>query len=323
LIARLALPMDIFQFRRTDDAGPQEAVLTIGNFDGVHLGHQALIRQVVSEAREMGVRSALMTFHPHPQSVLRADPPPMITTVPLRLRLFEQLGLDAAYLVPFTRQFASKTAQAFVREYLLTHFRVRKLIIGFDFHFGRNREGSADVLRRLSVEHGFAFEVFPEVLLAGEKVSSSRVREVLSQADFAGAERLLGRPYSVLETVVHGEQRGRELGFPTLNQVPEERLPLPFGVYASRIEVDGRRHDGVSNYGVRPTVEGSRPTLETYVFDFDRQIYGERVEVFPLRLLRPERKFPSLDALKEQIAADRDAAQAYLTSLDAARETVR
>jgi riboflavin kinase/FMN adenylyltransferase len=309
--------MDVFQFRRFDAPGPHDAVVTIGNFDGVHLGHQALIRQVVREARETRVRSALLTFHPHPQSVLRADPPPIITTVPLRLRLFEALGLDAAYFIPFTRELARKSPEEFVREYLLSYFQVRKLIIGFDFHFGRGREGSAELLQRLSTEHGFAFEVYPEISLGGEKVSSSRIREALGEADFATAGRFLGRPYSVLETVVQGEQRGRQLGFPTLNQVPEEPLPLPFGVYAARIVVRGRSHDGVCNYGVRPTVGGQQPTLESYLFDFDGQVYGERAEVFPLRLLRAERKFPSLDALKEQIAADREAARAYLASLAA------
>lgn len=310
--------MDIFRFRRLDAPGPHHDVLTIGNFDGVHRGHQALIRQVVREARDGGARSALMTFHPHPQSVLRADPPPMITTMATRLRLFEDLGLDAAYFVPFTREFARKSAQEFVAEYLLSYFQVRKLIIGFDFHFGRNREGSAEMLRALSVQQGFDFEVFPEFALNGEKVSSSRVRAVLGEADFPAAERYLGRPYSVLEKVVPGERRGRGLGFPTLNQVPEERLPLPFGVYASRVRVVGRTYDAVSNYGLRPTVNagaGALPTLETYVFDFAADAYGELVEVFPLRLLRPEHKFPSLDALKRQIAADRDAARAYLATL--------
>jgi riboflavin kinase/FMN adenylyltransferase len=309
--------MNSFQFRPFDDAAPHEVVLTIGNFDGVHLGHQALIRQVVREAREAGLRSDLLTFHPHPQSVLREDPPPIITTLPLRLRLFEELGLDAAHIVPFTRAFARRSARVFVMEDLLTRFRVRKLIIGFDFHFGRNREGSAEVLRQLSVEHGFAFEVFPAVSLGGEKVSSSRIRAALAEADFAVAESMLGRPYSVLETVVRGEQRGRRIGFPTLNLVPDERLPLPFGVYASRVTVQGRSHDGVSNYGLRPTVGGGEPVLETYVFDFAGQVYGEQAEVFPLRLLRAERKFPSLAALQAQIAADRDAAQAYLATVAA------
>ncbi|HEX9841176.1 MAG TPA: bifunctional riboflavin kinase/FAD synthetase [bacterium] len=309
--------MDIFQFRRFDDRGPHNAVLTIGNFDGVHVGHQALIRQVVREAGELGVRSALMTFHPHPQSVLREEPPPTITTVPLRLRLFEELGLDAAYFIPFTRALAALSAQEFVREYLLSYFQVRKLIIGFDFQFGRNREGSAQLLERLSAEHGFDFEVYPEVSLGGEKVSSSRIREALGEADFAHAERLLGRPYSVLQRVVRGEQRGRQLGFPTLNQVPEERLPLPFGVYASRVAVQGRSHDAVSNYGLRPTVGGRVPTLESFLFDFDSQAYDELAEVFPLRLLRPERKFPSLEALREQISADREAARSYLRTLTA------
>ena len=309
--------MNSFPFRPATDAAPQELVLTIGNFDGVHLGHQALIRQVVREARETGLRSDLLTFHPHPQSVLRADPPPMLTTLPLRLRLFEQLGLDAAHIVPFTREFALKSARSFVVEDLLTRFRVRKLIIGYDFHFGRNREGSAELLHQLSSEHGFAFEVFPAVSLGGEKVSSSRIRAALAEADFAAAERLLGRPYSVLETVVHGEQRGRQIGFPTLNLVPGERLPLPYGVYAARVTVQGRGYDAVSNYGLRPTVGGREPVLETYVFGFDAQVYGELAEVFPLRLLRAERKFPSLAALQAQIAADRDAAQAFLATVAA------
>ncbi len=271
----------------------------------MHLGHQALIRQVVREAREMGAQSALMTFQPHPQSVLRDDPPPMLTSLPLRLRLFEALGLDAAYVIPFTRELAALEPAAFVRQYLLSYFQVRKLLIGFDFHFGRNREGSAAVLRALSVEHGFAFEVFPEVEVDGHKVSSSRIRSALAAAEFAEAERFLGRPFSVLEPVRKGQQRGRSLGFPTLNQIPAEPLPLPFGVYAVRAVVRGRTHDGVSNYGLRPTVGAERPVLETHLFDF-------AAEVFPLCHLRAEQRFPSLEALQAQITADRDAAQAYL-----------
>ena len=309
--------MDIFHFRQFEEPGPHHAVLTIGNFDGVHLGHQALIRQVVREAREMDAKSALLTFQPHPQSVLRPDPPPMITTLPLRLRLFEQLGLDSAYVIPFTRELASKPPETFVREYLLAYFQVKKLVIGFDFQFGRDRMGSAEVLERLSRENGFALEVFPEVSLGADKVSSSRIRAVLAEAEFVLAGQLLGRPFSVLETVVEGERRGRRLGFPTLNQVPGERLPLPFGVYASRTVARGRTYDGVSNYGLRPTVGAARPTLETYLFEDVEHLYGELVEVFPLRLLRAERRFPSLEALKEQIALDRDQAQAYLEGLAA------
>ncbi|MCH9046675.1 MAG: riboflavin biosynthesis protein RibF [SAR324 cluster bacterium] len=307
--------MDVFHFRNFEAPGPHQAVLTIGNFDGVHIGHQALIRQVVRDARQMGVQCALLTFQPHPQSVLQAHPPPIITSIAMRRRLFQQLGLDAAFFIPFTREFARKSPETFVRQYLLAYFRIKKLIVGFDFQFGHERRGSAEILRGLSEEFGFQFEIFPQVSLGEEKVSSSNIRAALAEADFARAERLLGRPFSVLEEVQRGEQRGRGIGFPTVNQVPAEPLPLSFGVYASRVIVQERTYGAVSNYGVKPTVGTDKPLLESYLFDFDGQIYGELAEVFPLRQLRSERKFPSLDALKRQIAVDRDGALSYLDSL--------
>jgi riboflavin kinase/FMN adenylyltransferase len=309
--------MDIFHFRQFDEPGPHHAVLTIGNFDGVHLGHQALIRQVVREAHQMGVASALLTFEPHPQSVLGDHPVPIITSMALRLRLFEALGLDSAYFIPFTRELAELSPEAFVQVYLLSYFQVQKLIIGYDFHFGHNREGSAALLRALSQRYRFQFEVFPEFALDGSKVSSTRIREALAACDFAAAGRLLGRPWSVLEPVAHGSGRGHELGFPTLNQVPGERLPLPFGVYATRALIEGRPYAGVSNYGVKPTVGVHPPTLETHLFDFAEALYGELVEVVPLRRLREERTFPSLDALRHQIAADREQARAFHATQEA------
>lgn len=303
--------MEIFHFRKMEAPGPHDAVVTIGNFDGVHLGHQALIAQVVREAAELEVKSALLTFHPHPQSVVRGTAPPVITTPAQRMRLFRQLGLDSSYFIPFTAEFAAKTPETFVQEYLLSYFQVRKLLIGHDFHFGKDRSGSAEVLERLSIEHGFAFEIFPDFSLGSEKVSSSKIRAVLAEPDFRAAERLLGRPFSILEKVTPGEQRGRALGFPTLNQVVEDQLPIPFGVYASRVGIDERSRLGVSNYGIRPTVGGETPVLETHLFDFDEDLYGELVEVYPLHLMRGERRFPSLEALKAQIAKDVEQAQAF------------
>ena len=304
--------MDIFHFRQTESNAPHNTVLTIGNFDGVHLGHQALIRQVVQEAAEMGVKSALMTFQPHPQAVLRGAPVPMLTSLPLRLRLFEELGLDSAYLIPFTREFAAKPPQAFMEEFLLNTFKVRKLIIGFDFQFGRDREGSSRLLRAFSQAHGFGFEIFPEVSLNGEKVSSTRIRAALERGDFPAAHHFLGRPFSVLEEVMRGDQRGRLLGFPTVNQHPEAPLPIGYGVYAARAVVDGVAHQGVANYGVRPTFGASRPVLETHLFDFSADIYGQLVEVIPVRRLRGEQRFPNAEALQAQIAADLESARQAL-----------
>jgi riboflavin kinase/FMN adenylyltransferase len=292
------------------------AVVTIGNFDGVHLGHQALIRRVVEDARVLGAASILLTFHPHPQAVLRAHQVPILTSLRLRLRLFERLGLDEACVIAFTPEFAQIPAERFVEEYLIAPFRLRKLIIGYDFAFGRHREGTAELLMQAAHEHGFGFEVFPAVSVGEETVSSTRIRGFLQAGEFAQAARLLGRPYSVLEPVVRGRQQGRLLGFPTLNQVPEEPLPIPFGVYAVRAQVAEQTLGGVANYGIRPTVEGTTaPILETFLFDFAGDVYDQVVEVLPLKRLREERRFPSLDALKAQIAKDRDAARAYLATV--------
>ena len=312
-----AHPMDVIHITNHEGrSSPHPAVVTIGNFDGVHLGHQALIGRVVAEAGRMGVASALLTFHPHPQTIIRGEAPPMITTSAMRLRLFEQLGLDAAYFIPFTREFSKITPAAFVNSYLFTHFQIRKLMIGYDFHFGRGRSGSAEVLEQLSKDHGFDFEVFPEVTLDGAKVSSSAIRAALGALDFETARAFLGRPFSILEKVSLGQRRGRTLGFPTINQEAEDPLPIPFGVYASQAIVKDntageRTLAGVSNYGIRPTVGGTSPVLETHLFDFERDLYGELVEVIPLRRLREERKFASLEELTRQIGLDCDQARAF------------
>jgi riboflavin kinase/FMN adenylyltransferase len=279
-------------------------VLTIGNFDGVHLGHQALIRRTVEDARAQGAEAVVVTFDPHPQQVLKAQPVPLLTTLPLRLRLFEELGADAACVIPFTAELAALSAEAFLRERLLGAFRVSRLVIGYDFAFGHNREGTVEVLRSAGGRYGFTLDIVPAVMLDGEAVSSTRIRASLASADFAAAARLLGRPWSHLAPVERGEQLGRELGFPTLNQPAREPLPIPFGIYASRAVLDGRSYDAASSFGVRPTLDQHEPILETHLFDFAGDLYGKLVEVIPVKLLRPELKFPDLAALKAQIAED-------------------
>ena len=292
------------------------AVVTVGNFDGVHLGHQALIRRVVADAHAMDAAGALITFSPHPQSVLRAHQVPILTSLRLRLRLFEELGLDQACVVAFTREFAQIEPERFVRDFLMRPFQLRKLIVGYDFAFGRNREGTAEFLMQTAHEHGFGFEVFPAVTLGDGTVSSTRIRGYLQAGEFGHAARLLGRRYSILEPVVEGRRQGRLLGFPTLNQAPEEILPIPFGVYAVQARVAEATFGGVSNYGLRPTLAGATPPVfETYLFDFSGDLYGELVEVFPLKWLREEHRFASLDALKAQIARDCDAARAFLATV--------
>lgn len=303
--------MKVYRFQQTDPPKTL-GVLTIGNFDGVHLGHQALVSTVVEKAKNMGSGSALVTFHPHPQQVLGNRPVPQLTSLEQRLEIFESLGLDQVTVVPFTKDLASMSAEAFVDEFLLPHFQLRTLVIGYDFAFGKNRAGTADVLSALSKRHGFEFEVFPPVEQNEEIVSSTTIREALKNGDFSMASRLLGRPWGVRGLVAHGPQLGRTLGFPTLNLIPSFLLPLSYGVYASRVRWQGKLYDGVSNYGIKPTVGTETPLLETHLFDFHKEIYGETHEVFPLARLRKEQKFPSLDALKNQIAKDSEQAKAFL-----------
>jgi len=304
--------MDIFTFRKFDQPGPHHAVLTIGNFDGVHLGHQALISRVLEESRRLNATSALMTFQPHPQSVLGHRRIPILTSIPHRVRLFESQGLDAAYFIPFTRELAAMAPEDFVQKFLLAYFKVKKLIIGFDFHFGKDRAGSPRLLEELSQRHGFMLEVFPEYALEGEKVSSSSIREAILRHDFPRAAHLLGRPYSLLAPVERGDQRGSQLGFPTLNLRCAEPFALPHGVYATRTWLGGKRYDGVSNHGLRPTVGASGALLETHLFDYSGDAYGQTAEVIPVALLRGEMKFSGLEALKAQIARDCQAAREAL-----------
>lgn len=298
--------MNIHRFRNSNpgETTRETTVLTIGNFDGVHLGHQALIRKVVKEARATGSTSAVVTFDPHPQQVLKHEPTPILSSLPLRLRIFESLELDQACIVPFTPELAAKSAEQFLAEYLLEQFAIRRLVIGYDFAFGHNREGTADVLEAVSARHGYDLEIFPAVVLDGEAVSSTRIRNALAVADFGVAERLLGRPWSVLAEVEAGEKLGRQLGFPTINQPAREPLPIPFGIYAAHAIVEGRSYGAASSYGIRPTLGKTEPLLETHLFDFEGDLYGKLVEVIPVQRLRDERKFPSLDALKQQIAED-------------------
>ena len=305
--------MQVFHFSgRPPDAF--HTVLTLGNFDGVHLGHQALIRRVIVEARAQNAQSGLLTFDPHPQAVLGNREVPVLTVLAQRLRLFEHLGLDLVGVIPFTLELARKSPEAFVAEYLLANFSIKRLIIGYDFAFGQNRSGTAKILEQLSEEQGFAFEVFPAVTLEGDVVGSTRIRGALQQGEFDLAGRLLGRAYSVLGTVVGGRRQGRELGFPTLNMVPGFPLPLGFGVYACRAVVGERVFDAVGNYGIKPTVGAEEPVLEAHLFDFAEDIYGHTVEIIPLKRLREEKKFASLEELKLQISRDSQAAREFLAT---------
>jgi len=294
---------------------PRGGVATIGNFDGVHLGHRRILETVVSRARAADRPSVAITFEPHPLAVLRPDhAPPRLQTLRQKEEAIEAIGIEWLLVVPFTRDFSLTEPEDFARDFLAERLRVREVVLGAHFAFGRGKRGDLALLERLGPECGFTAEGVEEVSVGGEPVSSTRIRKALAAGDVALARALLGRDYEVDGIVARGERVGRKIGYPTINLAPENELFPADGVYVTRIEIRSfeRRFDAVTNIGRRPTVyEDFATTIETYVLDFNANVYGERVRLFFLERLREERKFPSVMALTEQIGRDIEATREF------------
>src|SRR5689334_21124853 len=251
-------------------------VLTLGNFDGTHLGHQAIVQRAATRARGLGAQAVVLTFEPHPVAVLAPDrAPPMIQTLHDRLASLRELGVDVTVLQRFTPVFAALEPEPFVRDFLLRHIDVAHVVVGYNVNFGRGRAGSAETLRALGARLGFGVDVVgPVAAPGGEQVSSTRLREMIAAGDMPGARRLLGRPWTLRGRVVVGDRRGRTLGFPTANLHVRRGLLLPAdGVYAVVAQTGGTRRPGVLNIGVRPTFGGRRRTVEVHVLDFAGDLY--------------------------------------------------
>lgn len=304
-------------FRTVPERAVSGTVLAIGNFDGVHLGHRALLERLTAKAAELGLPPAVMTFEPHPRELFSPDQAPArLTSLREKLNLLDACGVERAYVCHFSRKLASLTADEFVLRILVQGLAVRHLIIGDDFRFGRGRGGDFAMLQQAGIEHNFGVEAMHTVDIDGDRVSSSAVREALAAGDLEHAARLLGRPYCISGRVIHGDKIGRKLGFPTANiQLKRKRVPLT-GVFAVTVSGLDKRHlAGAASLGVRPTLgQGLKSVLEVHLFDFDREIYGAHVTVHILHKLRDEAKYESLDALKAQIARDVDATRAYFSS---------
>lgn len=293
-------------------------MLTVGNFDGLHRGHRSIMETITSRALALGGESVVYTFEPHPRKVLHPDRAPrLLTTLEQKLELLEALGVDLAVVEPFTSAFARMAPDRFVRECLHEPLRPLEVYVGYDFHFGRDREGSMRELTQLGPRLGFAVTIIPEVTVRGRDVNSTRIRELLGAGGVEEAAELLGRPYTVRGSVVEGDRRGRTLGFPTLNLHPEnEVLPAP-GVYSGRVRFlddgdpgRGSVYPAVTNVGRRPTFKPDDPVLaEAHLLDFDADAYGRRVEIAFEARLRDERRFESVDALRAQIQDDRETAR--------------
>lgn len=293
------------------DASP--SAVALGAFDGIHLAHRAILGTAVSSARAAGLTAVACTFDPHPAEVLAPQRAPLpITTLAERLALIAETGIDATVVVSFTRALAVIEPEAFVKEVLVERLRAREVVVGFNHRFGRGARGDARLLRELGERLGFRAHVVEPLTVDGVPVSSTEIRAALQRGDLAQAARFLGRPYSVAGTVTRGAGRGRTLGFPTANVATERPLLVPAGVYGCRAEVAGRVIPAVVNVGVRPTFGETSLAVEAHLLDFTGDLYGQSIRLLFDARLRDERKFPSVDALREQIARDVEQARARL-----------
>ena len=293
------------------DAPP--SVVAQGTFDGMHLGHQAVIRTAVERARTRGVQPVAVTFDPNPLAVLRpAEAPPEILPLDERLARIAELGPKVCLVIPFTPAFAEVEAEAYVREVLLGLLRAREIVVGFNHAFGRGARGTPELLGRVVEPAGVRVHVVPPLRVDGVAVSSTSIREALRQGDVRQAASLLGRAYALRGVVVRGEARGRALGFPTANLVAPAGLPLADGVYAARATWDGAAAPAVVNLGVRPTFDGVTRLVEAHLLDVSPDLYGRRLTLAFVERIRGERRFDSVDALRAQIADDVGAARRAL-----------
>ncbi len=303
--------------RGLDELHPlPNAVVTSGTFDGVHRGHQTILARLTEVARSSGGESVLITYWPHPRTVLSNDSMDLklLTTLDEKIDLLEQAGVDHLVVIPFTRAFSELSSAEYIRQVLIDKIGTRKLVIGYDHRFGRDREGGFDYIRAHQNEYGFGVEEIPRQDIEAVGVSSSRIRAALDAGQIDIANRLLGRPYSLSGTVVKGRQLGRTIGFPTANlQVDDPVKLIPAnGVYAVDVLYAGQKFSGMLNIGFRPTVAGTHQTIETYIFDFDKDIYGEHLTLQFRAFLRPEQKFDGLSALVSQLKQDEAAARKLL-----------
>jgi riboflavin kinase/FMN adenylyltransferase len=295
-------------------------VATIGNFDGIHLGHQGLMRHLLDRARSVGGTPTIVTFNPHPLQVLAPNNAPrQIQTLPQKLAMLDSLGIELAVVIPFNLSLAQTSARDFAVGILWEKLRLHEIYVGPNFAFGHRREGSFSLLKEIGEEKGFVVGKIPQVQFRGTRVSSTAIRQALISGQVALARRLLGRPFALEGVVVHGAATGSSIRVPTANlQTPNELVPRK-GVYVTMLTLNGRRHMGVTNIGFRPTVSRESepsPSIETHVLDFDEDMYGKEISLEFMLRLRDERKFPDLGALVTQIRKDVSRARRYFRRLE-------
>ncbi len=308
--------MEIFRHIEDRNLSIVKPVLTLGSFDGIHLGHQLLLQRVVQDAKALGGSSVVLTFEPHPLKILAPERAPrLILTHKDKMLLLKSFGVEVVIIQAFNSSFAHVEAEEFVRGYLVKRLKVHKMWVGRDLRFGKGRKGRVEDLIRWGVGGEFEVGIIEPVVLGGVRISSSRIRELIERGEVHEVQRYLGRYHFVSGRVAPGYQRGRQLGFPTANIVPRtEVLPMD-GIYATFLQVEGVPWPSVTNIGVNPTFGNGPRTIESYIFDFSGDLYGRSVKLFFVRRIREERKFPSPEVLVEQMKKDVLSAQEILSQI--------
>lgn len=306
--------MEILQNINNCPEALKGAALAIGNFDGVHRGHQAVLRAALDAGKAAGAPAGVMTFEPHPRAFFQPDVPLFrLTPQPLKARLFAALGLDMVVVQPFDAALALRSAADFARDFLVEALRVRHVITGSDFHFGKGRDGNPDMLRAFGAEHGFGVTIVAPQAGEGDVFSSTAIREHLRQGDPRGAAEELGYWWRVTGEVIGGDRRGHGLGFPTANIAVPDGFALKHGIYAVRVRTGQGKYDGASYLGTRPSFDNGAPVIETFLFDFHGDLYGQEIEIEVIGFLRDDETFNSADALIEQMQIDCQKARVLLS----------
>ncbi len=290
----------------------ENTVLTVGTFDGVHEGHRALMETVVEKAKKRKARSVVVTFDPHPRTIIhsKSDGIKLLTTLKERAEILETLGIDVLVVIPFTRDFSLLSSEEFVKDVIHKKIGISEFIIGYDHHFGKDRSGTIGTLERLGPELNFDVQVVSKKEMGDTTISSTVIRhEIIEEGNMPKAAELLGRPYLLNALVIHGDERGRKIGYPTANLQPEHQdkaIPKN-GIYAVKVRVDGEWFSGMMNIGVRPTFDGVTKSLEVNIFEFEKMIYGKTVQIRFIKRIRDEQKFSSVDELITQLNTDKEA----------------